>query len=169
MSLPAEDVLAIRALMVRYSQLVDLDSAPEDEFLALFTEDALIISPQRGRFQGRDAHRAYAYGARHSRYGVGDGTTKAAQVRRVLSNFLIEGDGNQATMQVFVLNFATELLTPPRQTQFFSAGHYECDVRKVDGEWKIARRVLYLDNLSGTPNDKSDRNHTEVPLVIVGS
>lgn len=167
MALSAEDVLAIKNLMVRYTQLVDLDSAPEEEFLSLFTEDAVIISPQRGRFEGRAGQRVYAEGARRSRGAVLANGIRPALIRRCLSNFLVEGDDDTATMRVYVINFLTELQTAPRRSEFKSCGHYECELRKLDGAWRMSRRVMVMDNVNGGPNDKSHLDHSEIPTVLV--
>ena len=154
MPLSAEDVLAIQQLMVTYAYLIDMRSAPEAEILSLFTEDALLVSPLRGRSQGRAGQRAFARYEAEAPWGV----PGEVQARHLMTNFLIDGDGEQARMLVFLTVYVTELATSPRVTELRFTGHYDCEVRKVDGAWKLASRVLHLDNVSGTPADISERD-----------
>jgi uncharacterized protein (TIGR02246 family) len=57
-----EDAEAIRNLKARYAALCD-DSYNADGIAALFTEDAVWESPGLGRFEGREAIRAFFQGA----------------------------------------------------------------------------------------------------------
>jgi ketosteroid isomerase-like protein len=57
-----EDAEAIRNLKARYAALCD-DSYDADGIAALFAEDALWESPGLGRFEGREAIRAFFRGA----------------------------------------------------------------------------------------------------------
>lgn len=60
--LALEDAEAIRNLKSHYAALCD-DNYNADGIAALFTEDALWESPSLGRFQGREAIRAFFRGA----------------------------------------------------------------------------------------------------------
>jgi uncharacterized protein (TIGR02246 family) len=57
-----EDAEAIRNLKVRYAALCD-DHYDADGIAALFTEDSVWDSPGLGRFEGREAIRAFFEGA----------------------------------------------------------------------------------------------------------
>src|SRR5260221_4676627 len=57
-----EDAEAIRNLKARYASLCD-DQYNADGIAALFTEDAVWDSPGLGRFEGREAIRAFFAGA----------------------------------------------------------------------------------------------------------
>jgi hypothetical protein len=166
MALPVDDVLAIQNLLVRYTLLVDLESAPEEDFLALFTDDAVLVSPHTGRYQGREGQRAYARNVRLSRNGV----AKAGLVRHVVTNFRVDGEGDEARMTAYLTTYSTDLTHPaPRSTALGSTGQYDCEVRRVDGDWKMATRIVSLDRVTGTPTDKSEVDHADIPHVLVSS
>jgi len=57
-----EDVLEIQNLKARYAAFCD-DNYNADAIAALFTEDAVWESPTLGRFEGREAIRAFFAGA----------------------------------------------------------------------------------------------------------
>jgi ketosteroid isomerase-like protein len=59
-----EDAESIRNLKARYAALCD-DNYDADGIAMLFTEDALWESPALGRFEGREAIRAFFKGASH--------------------------------------------------------------------------------------------------------
>lgn len=163
MALSAEDVLAIEDLIVRYTHIIDLESTPEVAFLELFTEDAVIVSPARGRYEGQEGLKAFAYEQHHSRFGV----ERLAQLRHFITNVQVEGDGDQATLKCYSVNFATDQKASPRVMRFLLACGYECDVRRVDGRWRLASRVAFYDHLTGTPGDHSESDHSAFPLVLV--
>jgi hypothetical protein len=163
MALSAEDVLAIEQLLVRYAYIIDLESTPEDEFLKLWTEDAVIVSPARGTYRGLEGLKAFAHEQRHSRFGQ----ERVAQLRHFITNVQVEGDGEEAKMRAYSINYATDQKTTPRTSKLLLACHYDCDVRRVNGEWRLASRVATYDHVSGTPGDKSELDHSEVPLWLV--
>lgn len=163
MALPVEDVLAIQQLFNRFLWVLDMEGAPEEELLAMFTEDAYIVGPARGRYEGREGQRAFAEQQRNSRYGA----VGAGRNRHVVTNQQVVGDGDEATMRVYGLGFRTELTEDPRTTRFLLSCHYDCEVRRVDGEWKFAGRTAFYDTISGTNKDKSNMDHSEIPHVVV--
>lgn len=153
MGLSAEDRFEIEDLMIRYTWLKDVGPLHEEEFLALFTEDAILESPTQGHYEGVEGLREFA---RHDRTSG----SKTQIMRHVLSNFLVDGAGDRATLKVYMIVFFTQMITvwgndrPPTLSPSF-VGHYECDVRKVNGTWRLATRILYSDRHSGTPFDLS--------------
>ena len=51
MGLPLEDRIAVQDLLVKYAYAIDVECT-EQEFLDLFTEDAVMVSPLSGRHEG---------------------------------------------------------------------------------------------------------------------
>jgi hypothetical protein len=54
-------------------------------------------------------------------------------------------------LKAYFLEFKTQLELPPnteRKTEFFFGGSYDCDIRRVDGKWKMKRRTVFIDHLS---------------------
>lgn len=158
MGLSAEDKREIEELLVRYTYLLDLEATPKDEFLSLFTDDAILVSPIRGRFVGREGLGAFAGLLESATYGK----VRTEQLRHIVTNFLIDGDGDTAFMKAFVVLYITRLDTVERHTDFSLAGHYECDVVRINGEWKLKTRILHIDTVTGGPNDRSDRAYDDV-------
>jgi hypothetical protein len=158
MGLSVEDKREIEELLIRYTYLLDLESTPREEFLALFTDDAILVSPIRGRFVGRAGLETFAEYEANASWG----TSRTEQLRHIVTNFLIDGNGGTASMKAYVVLYITRLDTPHRQTDFSLAGHYECDVVRVDGTWKLKSRILFLDTVSGGPNDMSSQEYDAV-------
>jgi hypothetical protein len=152
--------------MMRYAWILDMEQGSEEDFLALWTADAVIESPRNGRYEGIDGIREM-----FKRHNAGPNSGAGAfQFRHVLTNFLVEGDRDHATMRLFGTGFATPRTVgsgarkdrPPTQCATY-IGHYVCDVRKVEGTWKLASRILYLDNVTDTPFDVGSIPWRELP------
>jgi hypothetical protein len=158
MKLTADDKRQIEELLIRYTYLLDLESTPREEFLSLFTDDAILVSPIRGRFVGRHGLETFADYEANASWGK----SRTEQLRHITTNFLIEGAGDTASMKAYVVLYITRLDTPDRKTDFSLAGHYECDVVRVGGSWKLKSRILFLDTVSGGQRDMSDRVFDEV-------
>lgn len=163
MPLSIEDELAIEDLLVRYAYVTDLETSPEDAFLALFTEDAVLTSQITGRYEGREGQKAFAEQLRSGRFGV----LGLARSRHVHANFEITGEGDEAFMRAYVVRFATDFRSTPVTTQFVAVGHYDCDVRRVDGEWRLASRHQLYDHITGTDRDRSHVDYKDIPYVLV--
>lgn len=154
MPLNLQDKREIEELLIRYSYLRDLEATPCEEFLSLFTDDAVIVSPKQGRFEGRKDLETFAEFSKQAPQGL--------SVRHVISNILIEGDGDVATMRAFLVLYMTRLEVSKRETKRTVVGHYECDVVRVDGAWKLRSRIGIYDEVSGGPEDYSDKHYTQV-------
>lgn len=127
-----EDRLAIEDLFVRYAAA--LDEGDVEGVVGCFTEDGWLDSPIVGRHQGQPSLRAFAE-------RIASSKRAGAQFRHVLSNFRIEVSGDQGRARCYLLDFATvagkcELLSP---------GEYDCALRKVEGEWLFASRIVRMD------------------------
>ncbi len=135
-----EDLLAreaIRDLMARYTMAGD--RLRIDDFVACFTEDAVLesehVSPDRRfRYEGRAAIRAW-----QERWRAGDaGTHGATFVRHHLSTSQIDLAGpDTASARTYWVAW-TDIGAD-------HAGYYLDSLRKADGEWRIAHRRVRLD------------------------
>jgi hypothetical protein len=156
--LPTAHALEIQELLIRYAYLIDMQSTPEEEFLSLFTDDAVLVSPYRGRFVGKAGLRRFAHDQANAAWGRG-----TARLRHVLTNFLVDGREDQAVLKAYLTCYVTQLTPERRATHLLLTGHYECDAERVDGSWKLKSRIEFMDRVSGTSEDMSERNYQDVP------
>ena len=136
--LAIEDRLAIEDLFVRYAAA--LDEGDVEGVVGCFTDDGWLDSPIVGRHQGEASLRKFAE-------RIASSKRAGAQFRHVLSNFRIEVAGDQGRARCYLLDFATvagkcELLSP---------GEYDCALRKVEGEWRFASRIVRMDKPFAIP------------------
>jgi len=116
-----QDKDAIRELTARYCWAVarsDLEA-----IVSLFCEDGSFVMNDRA-FDGREGIRQ-GYGA-----GMPDPSPKP-----FIHNHVIELDGDRAKGRC-----AVEIRAVQDGEAYTAAGHYEDEYRRVDGEWKFARR-----------------------------
>lgn len=134
MRLSVEDRTAIEDLITRYAFAVD---RPDDErtFLDLFTEDAILDGPS-GPAHGEDAVKRLAEMVRPK---------APRQGRHLVTNILIEGKDCQAAVTAYFLMLTTKTGPGPGDDVEQSVGTYDLQVRKQDGVWRIARRVVAID------------------------
>jgi hypothetical protein len=127
--------------MVRYAFAVD--EAEEEEFQRIFTDDAVIDGPW-GKHEGVEGVKRFA--KNFPRLAV---ERKNVKGRHLMTNFLIDGDGDSATMKVYFVEFKTDTSPsdPSRATtsEVLSTGKYDCLARKVDGAWRLQQRLLTMD------------------------
>lgn len=126
------DYQEIRGLRAAYSHTIDtaIDTGDWDDFLSLYTEDAVVDYPQatlRGHEEigtfGRDLEELYEY------------SMHTAQMPRIDIN----GDEASGRWYMLVFYVATD------GSEGHALGYYEDEYRRVDGEWRFARveaRVL---------------------------
>lgn len=130
MTLSIEDRLEILDLAARYSHATDQG---DGEALAdTFTDDGVFEGAGEPR-KGRAAHVA-ATNAR----------PPGVVMRHFVSNPVIEGDGDQATMKLYV-----EVKNLADEAKPLLVGCYHDELRRVDGRWKFARRVVEVDYRAG--------------------
>ena len=117
MGLSTDDVLAIQALVATYNFAVDEGDA--DAFANTFTPDGVFTVGDQAEMRGHDALRAFVEG----RVGV-------AARRHVVSNFLVDGDGDEASLRAYLQVVA----------------------RVDDGSLRVATQGTYDDRLVRTPD-----------------
>jgi hypothetical protein len=141
MPISVEDKIAIQELMARYIRAVDVDCS-EEEFLGLFTNDAVMSSPVTGDSVGTEGLGSFRNGFMERRGKL--------QLRHLITNHIIEGDGDAARLQAYFLIVQTRIDVPAeeRKTEIRFCGTYDCELRKRSGEWKIHRRHVEIDSRS---------------------
>ncbi len=142
MAFTLEDRQAVQDLLVRFAYAVDV-TATEEEFLDIFTDDAIMDGPNTGYSVGREGLLAFIRGTVDRRGKV--------QGRHILTNFLITGNDHEAKLKAYFIGTRTDLLPPaPKKPEslFLYTGNYDCLARKVNGVWKMARRTVYVDTLN---------------------
>jgi len=129
-----EDIEAIRVLKHRYATLCD-EGYQADPLAALFTEQAIWDGGMLGRFEGREAIRAFFAGC---------ATTVPFAIHH-LGNPIIEVSGDEATGHWFLL----EPLVFAKGSQAFwmAARYHDRYLRTPDG-WRFADVKIELTMLS---------------------
>jgi len=137
MPLTADDRSEIMVLAGRYSQSLDLRDP--DGWRSCFTDDAVMEMELQELWITGDALWGLAS-------GVTDNDDDRVS-RHQPSNFVIDGDGDEATMK----SYCTVVSGGSRDNPFVEParitfqGRYEDRLRRVDGAWKIAHRKILTD------------------------
>jgi ketosteroid isomerase-like protein len=124
----ADDIDEIRQLLVRNFQLGDKNRM--DEWVDTYTDDAVFRSPVLN-LTGRDEL-------------TESGSKLRAQVpaRHWVGNMLIDVDGDEATASSYLVVMSATL--PPA---LMASGELQDRLRRVDGRWRIAERIMTLDGM----------------------
>jgi ketosteroid isomerase-like protein len=128
-----EDRFAINDLFVRYTCAIDAGDV--DTLVDCFTKDGSLQSPAVGEYAGHAAIRAFA-----ERFGAF--RRSGSQLRHVISNLVMQVDGDRAKARCYLIVF----LTKDGKSQMLAPGQYECELRKSDGTWRFQKRVVKHDN-----------------------
>lgn len=129
----ASDRQSIQELRANYSHTIDhgIQSGEWDEFLALYTDDAIVDYPQE-TLQGPQEIETFAEGLQEAY----EFTMHTAQMPRV------KVDGDEATGEWYLVVF----YAAADGSEGYALGRYEDNYRVVDDEWKfsgIKARVQY--------------------------
>jgi len=133
MSLTAEDRFEIQDLLLRYAAIRDRE---REAFFALFTDDVVLEGP-RGSWRGHEgvAHFWEQFERAEGRSPYHRGP--------MITNVLVDGHGDRATMTAQFLQVKGE----PGEPRTIQTGWYECELRRVDGSWKLSKRVTHVDGV----------------------
>lgn len=123
MPLTAEDRVAMIELVSRYNHAVDGRDA--QSWADTFTQDGVFRMQGRDEIRGRAALVAMVE------------SLGAPGARHWTTNFVIDGDGDYADMQVD--------LVVVRGSRVLATGRYDNTMQRVDGEWRFARRDYFPD------------------------
>jgi len=129
-----EDIEAIRSLKHRYATLCD-DGYRAGPLAELFTEDAVWDGGVLGRFEGRDAIRAFFAGC---------SKTVPFAIHH-LGNPVIEVAGDEATGDWFLFE---PLVFAQGDQAFWMAARYHDRYVREDGAWRFAHVRIELTMLS---------------------
>jgi uncharacterized protein (TIGR02246 family) len=142
----AEDRARIEDLQARY--LFGLDFRDPEAYASTFTEDG-VLDYGAGKLRGREAIAAFVESARataeEQRANDTSGLRPAAG-RHNISNIVIEIDGDRATATAYWFHMGND--NPDRSAQLNSFGHYEDELRKVNGEWLFSLRKIYNEQVA---------------------
>lgn len=129
-ALTADDRLAIQEILSRYCWIID--HGRWDEMPGLFSPDCVLdFGTLMGRHEGHDGVRTLA--------GMIGGT--GLMMRHYVTNVVIEGDGDRAHADTYVL-----ALTGPGPGSFMqTTGRYADDFVKRDGRWYLRQRVAVIE------------------------
>ncbi len=127
MGLNYQDKMEIQELSVRYANA--MDSGKADEWLDTWTDDG-VWEGGLGTYEGKSVLVKL----------LDDLGVRIKGKRHVMCNFVIEGEGDKATQQCYLLVFERE-----RSPELIATGVYVDALRKVDGVWKFSRRTVKLD------------------------
>ena len=128
MPLTVEERQNVHDAMVRYTFAADV--APDEVVLrSILTEDVEFVTPM-GVFRG-DAALARL---------LDDTSHATLQARHLLTNVLIDGDGDRAQLSAYFLRIRNESSVDGDRMVDQTVGSYLCLFRRVDGVWKMARR-----------------------------
>ena len=128
-----EDRLAINDLFIRY--VCALDAGQVETLVDCFAPDAELVSPAVGSFAGHATIRAFA--ERFARF-----RQNGSQLRHVLSNLIVQVDGDRAHATCYL----TVFLTRDGKSSLMAPGEYDCKLRKIAGDWKFQKRVVRHDH-----------------------
>jgi ketosteroid isomerase-like protein len=128
-----QDWFEVHNLFVKYT--TSLDRCDPEGVVTCFASDGVVDSPLMGIFKGREAIRAFA-----------ERTVKASrgrdgQFRHVVSNLVVEAEGDHANATCYLLDY----LTADGTTELLSPGEYRCTLTRIDGRWLFNNRMVTLD------------------------
>lgn len=134
------DWFEVHNLLVRYT--TSLDACDKEGVVNCFAQGAWLESPVLGRFEGEAGIRAFV-----------DRTIKVrdergGQFRHVISNLRVETDDDRGQATCYLLDY----LTVGGKTVLLSPGEYRCELVREDGAWKIASRIVHMDQTFPPPD-----------------
>ena len=120
-----EDRDAIRDLLARYIATVDSNPLMPERWAAFYADDGEFHQLGRDPIVGQAALTAFA------------ATLPAGGMRHMITDHIIEVDGDTATCEATVLVFVN--------AQFAGMGRATDRLHRVDGAWRIAQRSYVPD------------------------
>jgi ketosteroid isomerase-like protein len=139
----AADRAAIEDLQARY--LFALDFGDGEAYASTFTEDG-VLDWGAGEIKGREAIADVVRNGGPPEQSGADADLRPAAGRHNITNIVLEIDGDTAVGRAYWFHMGND--NPERAAQLNSFGHYEDELRKVDGEWLFSRRVIYNEQVA---------------------
>ncbi len=133
------DRAEIENLCARY--FIAYDDHDGDAYAATFTPDGVLVfagGVRHGRQELHDEIAEYSVGRPPK---VPPGTTYRPRVQHMITNQVIEVNGDTATQVAYWIAFTNA--TPQKDTQVLYMGHYLDHLVKVDGHWLFQKREVF--------------------------
>jgi hypothetical protein len=136
----ARDRAEIEDLQGRY--LFALDWQDPELYASAFTEDGVLVWAG-GTVNGRAAIVKEMQQAREAdaKANAAAAPLPAFKRRHYVSNLVLRVDGDQATARAFWFEFNND--GADRKPYVGAYGHYEDELRRVDGRWLFTRRQIF--------------------------
>lgn len=133
--MPLNDIVALKQLAYRYADAIDACDA--DRFVSVFTPDA------RMHIYHPDAEAPFAdYSGHEQLHAIPDRMRNTfAQTMHVMTNHLVEIDGDQATGTVLC---TARHLTLDRENSMNVMTRYVDRCTRIGGAWSIADREIHF-------------------------
>lgn len=139
----AADRSEIEDLQARY--LFALDFGDPQAYASTFTEDG-VLDYGAGEIKGREAIADVVSDEGAPEDSTGDADLRPAAGRHNITNIVLEIDGDTAVGRAYWFHMGND--NADRAAQLNSFGHYEDELRKVDGEWLFSKRVIYNEQVA---------------------
>jgi uncharacterized protein (TIGR02246 family) len=132
MTIDMADRVQIEDLVARYNKAIDTGDA--EAWAATFTKDGEFHGIV-GDFFGVDELTAFVRA-----YASEEQFAEFASAQHWVTNIVVEGDGDRAEM------FAHLMMVAPQTDggRILLVGRYEDTLRKVDGHWLFAKRIVHV-------------------------
>jgi hypothetical protein len=136
----AADRAEIEDLQARYIFALDWQDA--DAYAATFTEDG-VLDWAGGIVRGREAIRAEVRTMRtaFARKETADAPRRPSRLRHFTTNAVLRIDGDRATHIAYWLELNND--GRDRWPYVGGYGHYEDELRRVNGHWLYSKRKIY--------------------------
>jgi hypothetical protein len=146
----ARDRAEIEDLQGRY--LFALDWQDPELYASTFTDDGVLVWAG-GTVTGRQAIVAEMREARavDERAAAGTAPLRPAHRRHFVTNLVLRVTGDRATARAFWFEFNNDMRD--RRPYLGAYGHYEDELRRVDGRWLFTRKQIFneqRDNMAAT-------------------
>ncbi len=149
----AQDRSEIEDLQARYMFALDWQDA--ESYAGTFTEDG-ILDWAGGIARGREAIKAdvRTMRAAFAKKEAADAPRRPSRLRHFITNVVVKVEGDRATGTAYWVEFNNEVRD--RWPLLGGYGHYEDELRRVNGQWLFSRRKIYNEILdsraAGTKN-----------------
>jgi len=149
----AADRAEVEDLHARY--LFALDWQDADAYAATFAEDGVLDWAQ-GVVRGREAIRALVHDMKAAvdKQAAAEAPLRPARRRHFVTNTVLSVQGDQAKSVAYWFEYYND--NPDRHATSPGYGHYEDELRRVDGRWLFTRRKIYneviADHAAGAQN-----------------
>jgi SnoaL-like domain len=142
----ARDRSEIEDLQARY--LFALDWQKPEAYAGTFTEDGVLVWAG-GTVTGRAAIIKEIQTAREvdERAAAGVAPLRPARRRHFISNVVLRIEGDRATGRAYWFEFNDDMRD--RRPYLGAYGHYEDELKRIDGQWQFSRRQIFNEQREG--------------------